>query len=126
MRACLSTFLGAALLSGTSLLGHHSYGDILREQTVTIEGTLEQMLFANPHVMLKLRTDAGGVYDVEWGNLVQLRRDGVDKAMLAEGNRLVVAGSPHKDSSVHKLTLLSQVRDVKAGWSWTKGAGLAR
>ena len=125
MRVCLA-FLGAALLSGTALLAHHSYGDILREQTVTIEGTLDQMLFANPHVVLKVRTDAGGVYEVEWGNLIQLRREGVDKAMLAEGDRLVVAGSPHKDASIHKLTLLSQVRAVKAGWSWTKGAGLTR
>lgn len=125
MRACLAFFV-AALVGGTSLLAHHSYGDILREQTVTIEGTLEHILFANPHVVLKVRTEAGAVYDVEWGNLIQLRREGVDKAMLAAGDRLVVAGSPHKDSSIHKLTLLSQVRDVKAGWSWTKGAGLAR
>jgi hypothetical protein len=125
MRACLAILL-TALLSGTSLLAHHSYGDILREQTVTIEGTLENILFANPHVMLRVRTDAGDTYDVEWGNLIQLRREGVDKEMLSAGDRVVVAGSPHKDSSIHKLTLLSQVRDLKAGWRWTKGVGIAR
>ena len=125
MRACLA-MLGAALLSGTSLLAHHSYGDILREQTVTIEGALENILFANPHVMLRVRTDAGDTYDVEWGNLIQLRREGVDKEMLSACDRVVVAGSPHKDPSIHKLTLLSQVRDLKAGWHWTKGVGIAR
>jgi uncharacterized protein DUF6152 len=125
MRACLA-ILGAAVLSGTSLLAHHSYGDILREQTVTIEGTLENILFANPHVMLRVRTDAGETYNVEWGNLIQLRREGVDTDMLAAGDRVVVAGSPHRDPAILKLTLLSQVRDLKAGWHWTKGAGIAR
>ena len=125
MRACLA-ILGAALLSGTSLLAHHSYGDILREETVTIEGTLEHILFANPHVMLRVRTDAGDTYDVEWGNLIQLRREGIDKEMLGSGDRVVVAGSPHRDPAIRKLTLLSQVRDVKAGWHWTKGVGIAR
>ena len=125
MRVYLA-ILGAVLLSGTSLLAHHSYGDILRDQTVTIEGTLETMLFANPHVMLKVRTDAGDTYDVEWGNLIQLRREGVDKEMLATGDRVVVAGSPHRDPAILKLTLLSQVRDLKAGWHWRKGAGIAR
>ena len=125
MRVCLA-IVAAALLTGSSVLAHHSYGDILREQTVTIEGTLENILFANPHVVLKVRTDAGTTYDVEWGNLIQLRREGVDKAMLAAGDRVVVAGNPHRDPGVRKLTLLSQVRDVKAGWHWTKGAGIAR
>jgi len=125
MRAHLA-ILGAVLLSGTSLLAHHSYGDILRDQTVTIEGTLETMLFANPHVMLKVRTDAGDSYDVEWGNLIQLRREGVDREMLATGDRVVIAGSPHRDPAILKLTLLSQVRDLKAGWHWKKVAGIAR
>ena len=125
MRACLA-ILGAVILSGTSLLAHHSYGDILRNQTVTIEGTLENILFANPHVMLKVRTDHGDTYDVEWGNLIQLRREGVDKEMLTTGDRVVVAGSPHRDPAIFKLTLLSQVRDLKAGWHWRKGAGIAR
>ncbi len=52
MRVCLA-IVAAALLTGSSVLAHHSYGDILREQTVTIEGTLENILFANPHVVLK-------------------------------------------------------------------------
>ena len=125
MRVCLA-IVAAVLLGGGAVFAHHSYGDILRDQTVTIEGTLENVLFANPHVMLKVRTDAGATYDVEWGNLIQLRREGVDKEMLAAGHRVVVAGSPHRDAAVLKLTLLSRVRDVKAGWQWTKGAGIAR
>ena len=125
LRAFLA-LAAAVLVGGASVLAHHSYGDILREQTVTIEGTLENILFANPHVMLKVRTDAGRTYDIEWGNLIQLRRQGVDKEMLAAGDRVVVAGSPHRDPAVLKLTLLSHVQDVRAGWRWTKGSGLAR
>jgi len=48
----------AVVLTAGAAYGHHSYGAYFEDQTVTIEGTIEAIRFANPHVVLTLRTDA--------------------------------------------------------------------
>jgi hypothetical protein len=43
------------LLLASSAVAHHSYGDILREQRVSIAGVVEQIDFVNPHVVTRVR-----------------------------------------------------------------------
>src|SRR5204862_6873683 len=62
----------AAALVTTRADAHHSYVAYVEDQTVSIEGTIESVRFANPHVLVTIRTDASEVYTIEWQNLVQL------------------------------------------------------
>jgi hypothetical protein len=107
-----------ALVAGTPALAHHSYGDFLRDQTVSIEGTVEHLVFANPHVVFTLRTDEGATYTVEWSNLIQLERQGIRSGMVKVGDRLMASGSPHRDATIQKITLLTEVRPQSGDWRW--------
>ena len=117
------TFLAAlfsATLFGTSVYAHHSYGAYFENETVTIEGTIESIRFANPHVTFELRTDTGDVYTAEWQNLIQLRHGNVGPDTLKAGDRVVVIASPPRDTSSHKITLLREVRRPSDGWLWRR------
>ena len=109
-----------ALLTGGAAYAHHSYGAYYEDQTVTIEGTLETIRFANPHVIMTLRTDAQQVYTLEWQNVIQLRHGNVGPTTLKAGDRIVVIGSPPRDSSSHTITLLREISRPADGWRWRR------
>src|SRR5258708_39990594 len=57
--------------------GHHSYGaTYLEDKTITLDGSIVQMLFRNPHSYVQVDVkDANGQvlrWNVEWGGVVQL------------------------------------------------------
>lgn len=106
--------------AGLSLDAHHSYGSFDRTQSVTVTGAVTEVLFANPHVTIWVRTDEGQVFKIEWGSLPQMGRFGVEKTTFGAGDRLVITGSPHRDPAEHYLTLLTEVRRPADGWNWKK------
>ena len=110
----------AVVLTAGAAYGHHSYGAYFEDQTITIEGTIENIRFANPHVVLTLRTDEPQVYRLEWQNLIQLRHGNVGSETLKAGDRIVVIGSPPRDSSSHIITLLREISRPSDGWRWRR------
>src|SRR5574342_653742 len=93
-----ATILASTLFAATAS-AHHSYGAYFENQTVSIEGTVESIHFANPHVTFNLRTDAGEVYAAEWQNLIQLRHGNVGPTTLQAGDKIIVVASPPRDPS---------------------------
>ena len=120
MKKTLSAAALGAMLYASSADAHHSYGAYYENQTVTIEGTIESLRFANPHVTFELRTDGGDVYTAEWQNLVQLRHGKVGPETLKSGDRVVVIASPPRDPSSHKITLLREIQRPADGWRWRR------
>ena len=56
--------LSVVFLAGGVAAAHHSYEEFL-DETVSVEGTLEKVFFANPHTILTFRTDDSAVYTAE-------------------------------------------------------------
>lgn len=110
----------AVTLCAASAYAHHSYGAYYEDRTVSIDGTIDSIRFANPHVTFQLHTDASEVYTVEWQNLIQLRHGKVGPDTLKAGDRVVVVASPPRDPSSHKITLLREVRRPADGWLWRR------
>ncbi|PYR69718.1 MAG: hypothetical protein DMF88_05160 [Acidobacteria bacterium] len=119
MTRTLTAALVAVLTAGAAY-AHHSYGAYYENQTITIEGTLETIRFANPHVIMTLRTEAQQLYTLEWQNLVQLRHGNVGPTTLKAGDRIVVIGSPPRDPSSHMITLLREISRPSDGWRWRR------
>ena len=98
----LAAIVALTALAGSAVRAHHSYGDVLRDQTVTLTGNVKSVLFANPHVMVTIDADDTRRYTVEWMAAGQLERSGVSRSELKPGDRIVViahgrvvaAGSP--------------------------------
>lgn len=116
----LAALVLATMLVATRADAHHSYAAYLEEQPVTIEGTIETVRFANPHVLFTMRTDASDVYTVEWQNLVQLRHGKVGPTTLNAGDRIVVIASPSRDPEAHRLSLVREIRRPADGWRWLR------
>jgi hypothetical protein len=113
------------VLGAGSAQAHHSYGAYFEDQSVSIEGTIESIKFANPHVVLTLRTDTSQVYTAEWQNLIQLGHAKVTATTLKAGDRIIVIGAPPRDPSSHIVTLLKEIRRPSDGWRWLRMTGSA-
>jgi len=108
----------AALLAvAVSARAHHSYAAFDREHPVAIEGDIERMIFANPHVTFALRSGET-TYSVEWGNLNQMNRYGVTSTTLAPGDHVIVTGSITFDKADHRLSIVKEIRRPSDGWIW--------
>lgn len=107
------------LTSSAPLTAHHNAWAPDRSRSITIEGTVEAFLFANPHVEIRIRTVEGVAYAAEWQTVAFLSNAGITSATLTTGDYVVVRGSPYKDPTTPKLTLLAEVRRPADGWKWT-------
>ena len=117
MRATIVVVAAVLGLFGAHVVqAHHSYADFDVERTVTVQGTIEDILFANPHVVLKVRTRDAGLYTATWNAAGQLSRQGVSATHLKKGDAVVVVGNPStKRAEVAKIR---EVRRPSDGWAW--------
>ena len=107
------------IAAAPSVVAHHGYTDFDRERVVTIEGTLEHIVYGNPHIVLQVKT-ATDTFTASWEspNMVS-RRAQFTSSTLKVGDRLVISGCPARDTSVKVLSLLKAVERPKDGWRWS-------
>lgn len=109
------------VLASGALRAHHGYTAFFtpEERTVAVAGTLESVLYANPHLVMKIRSADDTVYTVTWqaANWVE-RNAGVTKATFNVGDTLVVVGAPSRDPASREVTLIQEVRRPSDGWNW--------
>jgi hypothetical protein len=115
------------LLTPAALLGgpvdaHHSFAaTYFVDQEISIDGTLTQFMFRNPHsfvkVMAKDKKGEEQVWSIEWGGGAQLTQEHVTRETLKTGDHVVVTGNPGRDPTEHRLRLHKIVR-TSDGWTW--------
>jgi len=101
---------------------HHSFAatyDSSRE--ATIEGEVAQFLFRNPHSMVQvLAPDEDGEmrrWAIEWAGVNVLTGEGISRATLRIGDRVVVTGNPGRVAADYRMRMLSIRRPID-GWQW--------
>jgi len=120
MKRTLGVLVAVVLLIGSvGVRAHHSYAQF-SDDIISVEGTLEKVLFANPHVMLTIRTKDGSVYTAVWVAAFTLENRGMKPTEFKVGDAIVVSGTPARDPAVHEIARLSEVRRVNDGWHWLK------
>jgi hypothetical protein len=121
-RALFILLLAIVLLSGTRAYGHHSFAaTYFVDQEITVEGTLTQFMYRNPHSFVKVEAkDEKGdmqTWSVEWGGGAQLTQEHVTRDTLKPGDHVIVSGNPGRDPSEHRIRLHKIVRPSD-GWKW--------
>src|SRR4030095_17168030 len=91
MSRALALTFAAICFAATPVPAHHSYAAYDREHPVSIEGEISQVLYANPHVLLTVRT-TDGEYTVEWLSLYQVSRWIVARGRLSVRDHIVLTG----------------------------------
>jgi len=123
MKYLLSVVLAAAaLVSAGAAYAHHSFAaTYFVDREITVEGTLTQFLFRNPHSFIKIQApDADGkmqIWSIEWGGSAQLDREHVTRDTLRPGDHVIATGNPGRDPSEHRIRLHKLVRPSD-GWKW--------
>jgi hypothetical protein len=112
----------AAMAAMVPAQAHHSFPATYNlEQTVTIEGTVVQFLYRNPHsfvhVMVTGKDGKTVTWAVEWGAGGALSSGGVTSSTLKPGDKVKVTGNPARDASTHRLRMNS-IERPSDGWKW--------
>lgn len=112
----------ALLATTTGAVAHHSFSATYFEnKTQTIEGTLVQFMFRNPHSFVHIQApDEKGTmcrWAIEWAAPPTLRLQGVNASTLKVGDRVVVSGNPGRNPADHILRMRS-IKRTSDGWEW--------
>lgn len=106
------TALGLILLAAYSVpvYAHHSFAATYREnEKVTIEGTVVQMAFRNPHSFLQVdaKDEKGQMqrWTIEWGAAAQLQQQGVVRGTLKPGDHVIVLADPSRNPNDYRLRM---------------------
>jgi hypothetical protein len=124
----LQLALSTALLSAVTLLvaspapAHHSFAAFEDVRVRTLEGTVAAFQWANPHIMLTVRTKPEGLSrPQEWTIVTSgpaiLRRFGWRRDSIKAGDRVTAVCNPLRDGTpgcrLHTLTLLDTGQTLK-------------
>ena len=121
MRSILLVLLGGAFAIAP-LSSHHSFAaHYFEDQSMTITGDLVEFEYRSPHAWVHVMApDEGGTvrrYAAEWANPNRLVQQGITKDTLQPGDRIVVVGSPGRNSGEYKIHLKGIDRPAD-GWKW--------
>ena len=129
MRSTLiAVSIAAALVCGATAYAHHSFPATYQiSKIVTIEGTVAQLLFRNPHSFLHVDApDATGQmkrWSLEWGGAGQLTSQGVVSDTLKAGDAIIVTANPARSSADSTRALLKTIKRPADGWTWGTAPG---
>ena len=97
-RKCLVVLF---LINSAIALAHHSAVMFDRDKEVSLQGTVQEFVFANPHVSIRISVvDAKGVttdWSFEAASTQALVRSGWRKSTLKAGDVVTIVGHPLKD-----------------------------
>lgn len=110
------------LLFAAKAWSHHSFAAVyLENQEITIEGTLVQFLWRNPHTLVHVMVEgddgAQTRWVVEWGSLTQLGASGVNRDTLRPGDHVIINGNPGRNQADNRMRLLNFQRPSD-GLTW--------
>jgi hypothetical protein len=142
MKRTALTLVGALLLAGTVPRAHHGYADFFMDRAVEVEGQVESFRWANPHVVLTIRTADSIVYTAAFhqGASYFERRETsfsspsgqaaaadprnnyypLNSWSIRIGDRVVVVASPPRDAASRELVTIKEVRRPRDGWVWRR------
>jgi hypothetical protein len=129
MKQFAALFLGsAALMLGVTADAHHSFPATYQvNKIITVQGTVAQLLFRNPHSFLQIDAkDVSGTtqrWSLEWGGATQLTSQGVAKDTLKVGDQLIVTANPARSTEDSTRALLKTAKKVDGSWQWGNQPG---
>ena len=100
LRPKMLSTIAAAVLAPAAASAHHSAAPYDSTREVVFEGTVTELEWKNPHVLMTIETGAGGgspvLQEIEASSLSQVRTWGLPREAIAPGERIVVRAWPSK------------------------------
>ena len=116
-RILTAILLLIGLMSAFAVYGHHSAAGVDRSKTVTVEGTVKQFKWGNPHAWLDVEVpnSKGGadVWSFEMTSPTFLVRAGWKATSVKAGDKVKVVGRPLKNGDPGGLFVSVTLPDGK-------------
>ena len=93
---------GAVALLAVPAAAHHSFAMFDQTKIVTLEGTVAEFQWTNPHAFIELEAAGGRHWSIELNSPNNLKRQGWSREALKTGDRITLRMSP--------------LRNGKPGW----------
>ena len=122
-RAILAA-VAAAKAVAVPALAHHSFAMFNQRQIMTLEGTVSEFQWTNPHAFIEMDVVAGGAtqhWSIELNSPNNLKRQGWSRTALKRGDRVSLRMNPLRDGSHGGLFL-----DVRLPDGRTLDSGLPK
>lgn len=121
-RAMVLVGMLGATVSGPAQ-AHHSFAATYKmDQMITIQGTVVQFLFRNPHSYVHLTgPDPSGkmvVWAVEWAAGGALQGERIGANTLHVGDKVIITGNPARDVTLSHRLKMQAIQRPSDGWHW--------
>ena len=87
-----------ALLITPPVLSHHGWSEYDDSRPLQLVGTIENSGYVHPHGFVRLKTDER-VWTIVLAPPTRMQNRGLNKEMLAPGNRISVYGYPNRNKA---------------------------
>jgi len=114
----------AAVLAAVPALAHHSFAMFDQRKIMTLDGTVAEFQWTNPHAFIEIDVAAAGAtqrWSIELNSPNNLKRQGWTRAALKRGDRISLRMNPLRDGSHGGLFL-----DVRLPDGRTLDSGLPK
>jgi hypothetical protein len=108
--------LVAAVVVTGSAVAHHSFAMFDRDKEVTLNGTVREFQWTNPHAFIEVEVAEGGKvekWSVEMNSPNNLTRQGWKSSMLKTGDKVSVTMNPLRDGKKGGLFVAITLADGK-------------
>ena len=119
-------FLAGVALAAVAVpaLAHHSFAMFDQRKIMTLDGTVTEFQWTNPHAFIEMEVAAGGArqhWSIELNSPNNLKRQGWSRSALKRGDRITLRMNPLRDGSHGGLFL-----DVRLPDGRTLDSGLPK
>jgi hypothetical protein len=112
---------GALALLTAPAAAHHSFAMFDQTKIVTLEGTVAEFQWTNPHAFIELEAAGGRHWSIELNSPNNLKRQGWTRTAVKRGDRVSLRMNPLRDGSHGGLFL-----DVRLPDGRTLDSGLPK
>jgi Family of unknown function (DUF6152) len=125
MKSKLLVLLGIAMVltfgGGQAFAHHAATATYIHGKSVTIEGTLKEFAWRNPHSFMKVEvTDDKGqtqLWVIEGAAPNVLAQGGMTSTSLRPGDHVLVSGAPGRVADDHRM-LMQKIERPSDGFKW--------
>jgi hypothetical protein len=104
--ACALALVGAGIASlAVPATAHHSFAMFDQKKVMTLQGTVVEFQWTNPHAFIELEAKGGRHWSIELNSPNNLKRQGWTKAALKPGDKVSVRIAPLRDGKPGALFL---------------------
>ena len=115
-RAAVAILAGGLALAAAPALAHHSFAMFDQKKVMTLDGTVHEFQWTNPHAFIELDVNAGGRsqrWSIELNSPNNLTRQGWRRTSLKTGDKISVRIAPLRNGNTGGLFLDLRKADGK-------------